>query len=105
MPVWIGGNNPGSEERALRAGTGWSPIHMPGVPERVRAHLQRAAAEGIASSVLVVGGGLSPQMIEDYARSGVERWVHGVGIIRAGEDLEREVERLLAVQAEFAGTP
>jgi len=105
MPIWIGGNSPGSEERALRAGTGWSPIHMPGVPERVRAYLSRAAADGIATSVIVVGGGLSAAMIEDYASAGVERWVHGVGIIRSVGELEREIERLLAVRAEFAGTP
>jgi probable F420-dependent oxidoreductase len=103
MPIWIGGNSAGSEERALRAGTGWSPIHMPGVLERVRAYVEWVAAEGIASSVIVVGGGLSAQLIEDYTKAGAERWVHGVGIIRSVEELEREIEGLLAVQAEFAG--
>ena len=34
MPVYIGGNSPGAEERAIRAGTGWSPLHTPGHARR-----------------------------------------------------------------------
>src|ERR1700733_843253 len=51
MPIYIGGNSPGTEERALRAGTGWAPPYSPGMPERVAGYLQRAAADGIETSV------------------------------------------------------
>ena len=44
MPVFIGGNSPGAEERALRAGTGWAPLHLPGIPDRMRAYFELADA-------------------------------------------------------------
>jgi probable F420-dependent oxidoreductase len=103
MPVWIGGNSAGAEERALRAGTGWAPIHAPGIVERVRAHLETAAAEGHTTSVIVVGGELSAALIEDYADLGVERWVHGLGIPATVGELTGKLERLLEVRAEFLG--
>ena len=59
MPVFVGGNSPGAEERAMRAGTGWSPLHLPGIPERMRAYTEKAAADGVTTSALGVGGPLS----------------------------------------------
>jgi probable F420-dependent oxidoreductase len=103
FPVWIGGNSAGAEERALHAGTGWAPIHAPGMPERVRAHLDKAAADGHETSVIAVGGGLSPQLLEDYANAGAERWIHGLPILADEAELERELEQLLSVTAEFSG--
>jgi hypothetical protein len=103
MPVFIGGNSPGSEERALRAGTGWSPIHTPGIPERVRAYLQNASAAGHTTSVIVVGGELSAELIEEYTDAGVERWVHGLGIPATEDELTGKLERLLEVRGEFLG--
>ena len=49
MPVFIGGNSPGSEERALRVGTGWSPMHIPGMVERVRGVRRAGGADGAPS--------------------------------------------------------
>ncbi|HEY7968316.1 MAG TPA: LLM class F420-dependent oxidoreductase [Solirubrobacteraceae bacterium] len=103
MPVWIGGNSEGSEERALRAGTGWAPIHVPGMPDRVRAHTEGAAANGVQTSVIAVGGDLSPALIEQYAEAGAERWVFGIKLTRSEDDFERELERLVAVRSEFIG--
>ncbi len=37
VPLFFGGNSPGSEERALEYGDGWAPIAFPDVPERIRA--------------------------------------------------------------------
>jgi probable F420-dependent oxidoreductase len=105
MPVFIGGNSPGSEERALRVGTGWAPIHAPGMPERVRRYLESAAAEGLPTSVIAVGGELSAQLLDDYANAGAERWIHGIPIFDDEGELNLELERVLAVQAEFTGIP
>ena len=37
VPLILGGNSPGSEERALEYGDGWAPIEGPGILERVAA--------------------------------------------------------------------
>ncbi len=103
MPVFIGGNSPGAEARALRAGTGWAPIHVPGTPERVSRYLEQAAADGHATSVIAVGGELSAQLIEDYANAGAERWIHGLPILDDEGEFSREIENVLAVQSEFTG--
>ena len=103
MPVFVGGNSPGAEERALRCGTGWAPIHIPGTPERMRAYLENAAAEGLVTSAIGVAGDLSAQIIEDYATAGAERWLHYIPMTASEGDFTGEIERLLAVQAEFSG--
>jgi len=104
MPVFIGGNSPGSEERALRAGTGWAPIHVDGMIERVVEYLENAAAGGHQTAAIAVGGDLSAQLIEGYTKAGAERWIHGLPILDDEGELERELEQLLAVVAEFSGT-
>jgi len=103
MRVWVGGNSPGSEERALRAGTGWAPLHVPGMPDRVRAHVDHAAAEGLATSVIGVAGPLSAQTIEDYSEAGAERWLHYIEMTPDEGEFTTEVERLVGVAAEFTG--
>jgi probable F420-dependent oxidoreductase len=103
MPVWLGGNSAGAEDRALRAATGWAPIHVPGMPERVRAYIDRAAAEGTSTSVIAVGGELSPGLIEAYAEAGAERWVHAVPMTEREDEFERDLEALVAVRSEFIG--
>jgi probable F420-dependent oxidoreductase len=103
FPVFVGGNSPGSEERAMRVGTGWSPIHTPGMVDRVRAFVERTAADGRPFPVMVVGGELSAELIESYSELGVERWVHGLGIPETVAELEGRIEQLLAVRAEFLG--
>jgi probable F420-dependent oxidoreductase len=103
MPVWVGGNSEGSEERALRAGTGWAPIHVPGMPDRVSAFTDKAAADGVETSVIAVGGELSPALIEEYAEAGAERWVHGIKMTRSEDEFEQALERLVAARSEFIG--
>jgi probable F420-dependent oxidoreductase len=105
MPIFIGGNSPGAEERALRAGTGWAPLHIPGlgIPERVKAYLENAEAEGATTSALGVGGDLSPEIIEDYAQAGAERWLHYIPMTGDAGEFERELERLTAVRTEYIG--
>ena len=105
MPIFIGGNSSGAEERALRSGTGWAPLHIPGlgIPERVRAYTERAASEGITTAALGVGGELSPEIINDYAEAGAERWLHYIPMTGDAGEFERELERLLAVRSEFIG--
>jgi probable F420-dependent oxidoreductase len=103
MPVLIGGNSEGVEERARRAGTGWAPLHAPGISDRIRAYLARAAADGVHSPVTAVGGPLSAEVIEEYASAGAERWMLGLGIIEDAGELATLLEEVQAVQAEFAG--
>jgi probable F420-dependent oxidoreductase len=103
LPVLIGGNSGGVEERARRVGTGWAPLHGPGTPERVRAYVERAAADGGRTTVTAVGGPLSASLIEDYANAGAERWLRSIPITADEAQFATELERTLAVQAEFAG--
>ena len=54
VPLFFGGNSPGSEERALEYGDGWGPIALPDIPERVRAfraagHDMPVVAFGVAT--------------------------------------------------------
>jgi hypothetical protein len=105
MPIFIGGNSPGSEQRALRAGTGWAPLDIPGagVPDRIRAYTEQAAADGITTAALGVGGELSAQIIDDYTESGAERWLHYIPMTGDAGEFERELERVLSVRSEFIG--
>ena len=104
MPVLIGGNSAGVEERALRAGTGWAPLHAPGIADRVRAYLARAAADGVETSVTAVGGPASAEVLEEYASAGAERWIYGMGIIGDEGQLVANLEEVRAAQALFAGS-
>jgi probable F420-dependent oxidoreductase len=103
LPLFVGGNSPGAEERAVRAGTGWAPIHLPGIPERVSSFLHKAADNGDATAVAVVGEDASAQMLESYAAAGAERWIYALPIFDDESELEREIEKVLAVQAELTG--
>jgi probable F420-dependent oxidoreductase len=103
MPIYIGGNSPGAEERALRAGTGWAPLHVPGMADRVRAFLEQAAADGVSTSAIGVAGELSPELIEDYAQAGADWWLHYIPMTASEDEFERGVEELVAVRAEFSG--
>jgi probable F420-dependent oxidoreductase len=105
MPIYIGGNSSGAEERAMRAGTGWSSLHAPGMPDRVAAYLESAAAQGVETSVIAVGGPLSPETIESYARAGAKYWLYGVPMSDDIAVYERAVEALAAAVAQFAGSP
>ena len=104
LPVLIGGNSAGVEERALRAGTGWAPLHAPGIPERIAAYLRRAADEGVETTVTAVGGPISAESIETYTLAGAERWMVGVGIIPDEGTLASKLEDILRTQAAFAGS-
>jgi len=104
MPVLIGGNSEGVEERALRAGTGWAPLASPGMPDRIRAYLARASAEGMPTTVTAVGGGdLSASMLEGYADAGAERYLYAVPIPLDEGELVAGLERVLAIEAELVG--
>jgi probable F420-dependent oxidoreductase len=105
MPLLIGGNSDGVEERALRAGTGWAPLASPGMPQRIRAYLAKAAADGVHTTVTAVGGGaLSAQVLEDYAAAGAERYLYSVPIPLEEGRLVEALEQVRAVQAELVGT-
>jgi probable F420-dependent oxidoreductase len=103
LPILIGGNSDGVEERARRVGTGWAPLHAPGIAERVRAYLDRAAADGVRTTVTAVGGPLSAALIEAYANAGAERWLYSIPITADEGRFATELERALTVRAEFAG--
>lgn len=106
LPVFIGGNSAGVEERARRVGTGWAPLAIPGtgVPDRIRAYLDAAARDGVSTSVTAVGGGPpTPELFEEYAAAGAERWLHAISIPQDEGLLTSELEAVLSAQAEFAG--
>ena len=104
MPVLIGGNSEGVEKRALRAGTGWAPLASPGMPDRIRAYLARAAADGVQTTVTAVGGGsLSAELLEGYAAAGAERFLYAVPIPLDEGELVDGLERVLGVRAELVG--
>jgi probable F420-dependent oxidoreductase len=106
MPVLIGGNSEGVEERARQAGTGWAPLAFPGTPERIRAYLTKAAQDGATTTVTAVGGApLSARVLEDYAAAGAERYLYGIPIPMDEGQLADELEHVLAAQADLAGTP
>jgi probable F420-dependent oxidoreductase len=80
VPLILGGNSPGSEERAIAYGDGWAPIHAPGVVERVRAF--RA---GSALPVTAVAVPPEPEAIEEYAAAGTDRIILWMPSVHAGE--------------------
>src|SRR5579871_767149 len=103
MPVLIGGNSAGVEDRALRAGTGWAPLHAPGIAGRIAAFLARAAAEGGATTVTAVGGPIEAETIETYAEAGAERWIVGLGIMPDEGALAGKLDDVRRAMAQFAG--
>jgi probable F420-dependent oxidoreductase len=87
VPLILGGNSPGSEERAIEYGDGWAPLPFPGVLERVQAFTAR---EG-APPVTIVGIDPDPAVISDYAEAGADSIILWLPSAAAGE-----VERSLA---------
>jgi probable F420-dependent oxidoreductase len=82
VPLILGGNSPGSEDRALEYGDGWAPIHGEGVIERVAAFT--AANPGVP--VHIAGVSTDPAEIEEYAKAGATRVVLGFGHVRPGNE-------------------
>jgi len=89
VPLILGGNAPGSEERALEYGDGWAPIDGPGILERVGAFT--SANPGVP--VHVAGVATDPRAIACYAEAGAARIILRLGEPIAGE-AERTVEAL-----------
>ena len=89
VPLILGGNAPGSEERALEYADGWAPISGPGVAARVAAFT--AANPGMR--VHVAGVAAEPATIEEYATAGAARVVLDLGAAKEGE-AEPILERL-----------
>ncbi len=86
VPMLVGGNSPGSEERALAYGDGWAPINAPGIVERVAQFT--AANPGVP--VHVAGIPTEPGAIAEYAEAGATR-----AILMLGMPYEDEVQRTI----------
>jgi probable F420-dependent oxidoreductase len=82
VPLILGGNSPGSEERALEYGDGWVPGHGDGVVERVAAFT--AANPGVP--VHVAGVPTDADVVEAYGRAGADRVVLSLGHVRPGDE-------------------
>jgi probable F420-dependent oxidoreductase len=82
VPLILGGNSPGSEERALAYADGWAPGHAEDVVERVAAFT--AANPGVP--VHVAGVPTDPEIIEAYGRAGAHRICLRLGHVRPGEE-------------------
>jgi alkanesulfonate monooxygenase SsuD/methylene tetrahydromethanopterin reductase-like flavin-dependent oxidoreductase (luciferase family) len=89
VPLFFGGNSPGSEERALEYGDGWAPIAFPDIPERVRAF----RAGGSDMPVVAFGVATDPAAIEEHAKAGTTRAVLMLESTRPGA-IERSLEDL-----------
>jgi probable F420-dependent oxidoreductase len=89
VPLILGGNSPGSEERALAYGDGWAPINGEGIIERVAAF----TAQNPGVPVHVAGVATDPAEIEEYARAGATRAILGLGPAKA-DDVDRTLEEL-----------
>jgi probable F420-dependent oxidoreductase len=98
VPLFFGGNSPGSEERAVEYGDGWAPIAFPDVPERVRAF--RAAGHDMP--VVAFGVATEPAAIEEHASAGTSRVVLMLESARPGE-IERGLEELQRCVATAVG--
>jgi probable F420-dependent oxidoreductase len=92
VPLILGGNSPGSEERAREYGDGWGPIGLPGVLERVRAYV----AEGDGGLVHIAGVAAEPAAVEAWRGAGADRIVLGLGPPHPGQT-ERRLEELRSV--------
>src|SRR5215217_9724195 len=94
VPLYLGGNSPGSEQRALEYGDGWAPINAPGIIDRVAAF----TSENPGVPVHVAGVATDPAEIEEYAKAGATRAILGLGPAKPGEaegileDLRRAVD-------------
>jgi probable F420-dependent oxidoreductase len=97
VPLFLGGNSPGSEDRALEYGSGWAPIVMPGVVERVKAF-----TDAHDLPVIPFGVATDPKDVEEYAAAGAHRIVMGLGPAQPGE-IERSLEELRACVATAVG--
>jgi probable F420-dependent oxidoreductase len=89
VPLFFGGNSPGSEDRAREYGDGWAPIAFPDVPERIRAF----TSEGNGLPVVAFGVATDPAAIEEFASAGTDRIVLMLDSARRGE-IERSLETL-----------
>jgi probable F420-dependent oxidoreductase len=98
VPLILGGNAPGSEQRALAYADGWAPISSPGVVERVAAF----TTANPEMKVHVAGVATDPAVIEAYAAAGAARVVLDLGAAKRGkaeaivEGLRRAVDLALA---------
>lgn len=97
VPLILGGNSPGSEERALEYGDGWAPINLPGTVERVRAFT--TANPGVPVHVAAVA--TDAREIAAYAEAGATRVMLHLGEPIAGE-AERTLKQLRRVVDEAA---
>jgi probable F420-dependent oxidoreductase len=82
VPMILGGNSPGSEERALEYGDGWAPIHGDGVVERVAAFT--SANPGVP--VHVAGVPTDPAVLDAYGSAGAYRCVMNFGHVHPGDE-------------------
>jgi len=97
VPLFLGGNSPGSEERALEYGSGWAPIVMPGVAERVKAF-----TDAHDLPVIPFGVATDPKDVEEYAAAWRATHPTGLGPAQPGE-IERSLEELRACVATAVG--
>jgi probable F420-dependent oxidoreductase len=90
VPLYYGGNSPGSEERALEYGDGWAPIALPDIPDRVKAF----TAENPGVPVVATGVASDPAAIEEYAEAGAHSAILGLGAVRSEDEAKGKLEEL-----------
>jgi len=98
-PILVGGDGPRTLQRVVRYGDGWMPVaRRADLTSRI-AELQRLAAEAGRSTipVSIFGAPAKPEVIEQYAKAGVERVIFTLPPAPA-----KEVLPLLKNQADLA---
>jgi probable F420-dependent oxidoreductase len=98
VPLFFGGNSPGSEEKALAYGDGWAPIAFPGTAERIKAFHDA----GHTLPVIAFGVATDPREIEAYAEAGTHRAVLDLGPSEPGV-IERNLEDIAKTVATAVG--
>ena len=98
VPMFFGGNSPGSEDRARAYGDGWAPLALDGTPERIRAF----TAGGAGQPVVAVGLPTDPAVVEEYADAGADRIVFRLASTER-DGIEAALEEVRACVAAVVG--
>ncbi len=93
VPLYYGGNSPGSEERARTYGDGWGPIAGPGMSERIRAFKDDGPDLPVAVTIMPP----DPETLNEYAEAGADRAIVGPVDATDGDAAKRSLEELRSI--------
>jgi probable F420-dependent oxidoreductase len=89
VPLILGSNSDGAEDRAREYGSGWGPIGGDGIADRVRAFVDSSPLP-----VTISGVKSDAAQIEAYASAGAHRGILNLGGARDAEEAKRTLDEL-----------